>query len=66
MTAQPEGASAQTPRWLDWQRRRHVSRRSFAEYQFQSARSRLASQLGAQTIPGASQGLAFARIEILG
>ncbi len=45
MTAQPEGASPETRRWLDWQKRRHVSRRDYAEYQFQSARSRLAGEL---------------------
>lgn len=28
-------------RWLDWQRRRHLSREDYAEYQFQSARGRL-------------------------
>ncbi len=29
------------PRWLDWQRRRHLSRDDYAEYQFASARGRL-------------------------
>ena len=41
MMAAEVPAGALPARWLDWQRRRHLSRQDYAEYQFQSARGRL-------------------------
>lgn len=40
MTTKDNGTQIPT-RWLDWQKRRHRSRRDYAEYQYQSARGRL-------------------------
>lgn len=44
-TPTSESSTGADERWLDLQRRRHLSRRDFAEYQFQSARGR-AIELG--------------------